>query len=124
MVLATPGSGKPLLENPESGAGALVPTSTRVPGLGAGPEGPGPSAPARNVDEAPKGMWVVTHAEHVQLPAQTPTLGTPSGRWIIPAFGPTYVGLGPVVCVQPSEADGGVRPAGRPYQPPTTDSAE
>lgn len=116
VVLATPGSGKPVLENPDLGDGAERAITTRAVPSSEIPRGPAPSDPARNPEQSAKGMWVITHAEHAQLPTRAAELGTPSGAWRVPAFGPTYVGIGPVVCVQPSEGDGGVRPFGRSFQ--------
>jgi hypothetical protein len=115
-MLATPGSGKPILENLELGDGAIRAESTRANANGPVPQGPGPSDPARNGGQSAKGMWVISHREHAQLPMRPADAGTPSGQWLIPEFGPAYVGVGPIVCVQPSEADGGVKPFGRPYR--------
>jgi hypothetical protein len=114
-VLATPGSGKPVLENPGMGEGALEATTTHATPPPEMPWSAPPSDPARNPQQSAKGMWVITHAEHAQLPTRAADVGTGSGDWRVPAFGPTYVGLGPIVCVQPSEADGGVRPFGRSF---------
>jgi len=124
VILATPGSGKPLLENPDLGMGAVRADSSRAIAPDTVGTGPGPCNPAANPDQGAHGMWVVTHHEHLQLPALHPDAGLPEGQWLVPAFGPTYLGVGPVVCVQPSEADGGVNPFGRPYQPtPATEAA-
>ena len=117
VMLATPGSGKPVLEAPEMGVDATRPDSSRVDGVGDAPTGPGPTSTADPL-QSPKGMWVISHADHVQLSAPPDDRPSPSGSWVIPPFGPTYVGVGPVICVQPDERDGGVRPFGRPYVDP------
>lgn len=118
IMLATPGSGKPVLENPDLGEGSTRPSSSSVADAEPAPVLPPASDPARNPQQSAMGMWVITHAGHAQLPVLSGARGTPAGEWHIPAFGPTYVGVGDVVCVQPSEADGGVRPFGRPFEPP------
>jgi hypothetical protein len=115
VLLATPGSGKPILEQPLIGAGAFEPTTTRVAPTGAVPRWAAPADPATNPDQSAKGLWVISHREHVQLPSIPGHGGTATGDWPIPEFGATYVGVGPVICVQPSEPDGGVKPYGRPY---------
>jgi hypothetical protein len=116
VMLATPGHGKPVLESPLAGKGFVEnpPDSTWDPAEGERePPSNGVFSDNGGPRQAPKGMWVITHADHAQLPA-TPDEGpTTSGRWSIPSFGPTYVGVGPIVTVAPSEIDGGVRPNGR-----------
>jgi len=120
-MFATPGSGKPVLQNPMDGDRAVESPSTKVTTAGTVPTGPGPSTGQAGTNESPKGMWVVTHRHHLEMPDLPDHFPTPSGEWAIPEFGPTYVGLCDVVCVQPSEADGGVNPFGRPYLPPSTE---
>lgn len=114
-MLATPGSGKPVLEAPLAGLAATQPVSSRVDTDGRAPIGPGVADPSDNVGQAPKGMWLLTQREHAQLLAPRTSTGGRAGAWMVPPFGPTYVGCGPIICVQPSEADGGVKPFGRPY---------
>lgn len=114
-IFATPGSGKPVLEAPLIPTAATEPVTSRVDVSGAAPVGPGAATPERNAGQAPKGMWLVTQREHAQLPSPRTSIGGRSGEWMIPPFGPTYVGCGPIVCVQPTEADGGVKPFGRPF---------
>ena len=114
-MFATPGSGKPLLEAPLAGADATQPITSRVEVDGQVPVGPGVAEPSGNPGQAPKGMWLLTQREHAQLLSPRTSLGAPAGAWMVPPFGPTYVGCGPVICVQPSEADGGVKPFGRPW---------
>ncbi len=123
VLFTTPGSGKPILEQALDGAGAFVPRTSRTPATGPAPAGPAPSDPAANAEQAAKGMWVVTHTDNLQLPVLPSAGGRPSGQWLIPPFGPAYVGVGPVVCVQPSEPDGGVAPLGRAYTDPPDDPA-
>lgn len=117
LMLATPGSGKPVLENPELGRESFIPSTSRVDAPGDSPTGPGP-ADSADALQAPKGMWVITHRQHAQLPSPPDDRAMDEGNWLIPSFGPTYVGAGPVICVQPDERDGGVRPFGRPYRDP------
>ena len=116
VLMATPGSGKPILEKPLIGEGAFEPTTSRATPNGSAPVWAAPADPARNPDQSAKGLWVVSHRDHVQLPSIPGHAGTATGDWPIPEFGATYVGLGDIVCVQPSEQDGGVKPYGRPYQ--------
>lgn len=115
-MLATPGSGKPVLEHPGLGQAPVGEPRAVSEELLAGPSAPPPDGDGPHLH--PKGLWVVTHEEHAQLPT-TPDEGpTPAGQWFIPPFGPTYVGVGPVICYRPHEFDGGVAPQGRAYQPP------
>jgi hypothetical protein len=67
-------------------------------------------------------MWVVSHNEHVQLPPLRADHPLPPGQWIIPEFGAAYLGTGPVVCIAPSEGDGGVDPFGLAYRAPDAPS--
>lgn len=125
----TPGSGKPLLENPLLGHGADPdPTLTAT---GDRQNTPGVQPPPAGAQQAAKGMWVVCQEAHAQLPSLLGSEPSEFGAWTVPAFGPTYVGIGDVLCVSPSEADGGVRPFGRAWSPteatapsPTTPSEE
>src|SRR5690606_37854530 len=78
-LIATPGSGKPVLENPEMGQDAVQATSSRVEQAGDPPTSPAPCDPERNAGQSAKGMWVVTHAEHLQLPSLPAHDGSPSG---------------------------------------------
>lgn len=121
-IFATPGSGKPVLQNPMDGRDAVLDPSTLVTEPGTVPVGPGPSSGPANPQQSPKGMWVVTHEHHLEMPDLPDHFGSASGEWAIPEFGPTYVGLCDVVCVEPSEKDGGVNPYGRVYEPPTADA--
>jgi hypothetical protein len=122
-MFATPGSGKPVLQNPLDGRGAFEASSSLVTAPGDAPVSPGPSRAAANPGQSPKGMWVVTHRYHLEMPDLPDHYPTASGQWAIPEFGPTYVGLCDVVCVEPSEADGGVNPYGRVYLEPTAAGA-
>lgn len=121
IMFATPGSGKPVLQSPGLGQNALLEPSSIVDEDRPAPIGPGPSEPDRNAFQSPKGMWVVSQTDHVQLPATPDERGSTAGDWIIPPFGPSYVGAGPVICVQPAEEDGGVRPFGRTWNPPSNE---
>ncbi len=125
VLFTTPGSGKPILEAALEGEGAFEPRTSTTPKTGPGPAGPAPSDPTINADQAAKGMWVVTHRQNLQLPVLPSAGGLPSGQWLVPPFGPAYVGVGPVVCVQPSEPDGGAAALGRIYvEPPTSTGAD
>lgn len=116
-MLATPGSGKPVLEHPGLGQAplgephAVIASPLDVP-AGPPPDGDGPAIKA-------KGLWVITHQEHAQLSTTPDEGGTASGQWFVPPFGPTYVGVGDVICYEPHEFDGGVNPAGRAYVAPS-----
>lgn len=124
-ILSTPGSGKPILDNPTKGKDATQPTGSTFPPSKDtpldGPVGPGPNH--AGAEQYPKGMWVISHIEHAQVPTTPNDGATPSGQWAPPSFGPTCVGVGPVVCVQPSEEDGGVNPFGHAYIPPSASMA-
>ena len=122
-MLATPGSGKPVLEHPQLGQ-----DPHGIPRFLADEPVDGPRTPAPGVrgdapNIYPKGLWVVTHRQHAKLATTPDDGGTESGRWFIPPFGPTYVGVGDVICYQPVEFDGGTNPAGRPWVPPQPSSA-
>ena len=116
-MLATPGSGKPVLEYAGLGQAPLGEPDAISATARPGPTGPPPDGDGPNLH--PKGLWVVTHQEHAQLSTTPDESGTPSGQWFIPPFGPTYVGVGDVICYRPHEFDGGVNPEGRRYQAPT-----
>ena len=63
-----------------------------------------------------RGMWVVAHEEQRQHLDFTRHLApSPKGRWQYPKLGPLVESSGPVVVVQPNEADGGVLADGRPF---------
>ena len=117
-MFATPGSGKPVLQNPLDGKHAFEPRTWTTDEHRRAPVGPPPSVGPRSWRGSPKGMWVVTHKHHLEMPDLPDHFPTPKGKWDIPEFGPTYVGLCDVVCVQPSEADGGTKPFGREYVTP------
>jgi hypothetical protein len=67
--------------------------------------------------DAANGMWVITH-RHNKPTFTTRVDWSEFGVWGFPTFGPVYRGTGPIVTVAPSEADGGVKPNGRPYVDP------
>lgn len=124
VMFATPGSGKPVLESPGLGDGAVEASTSRVDVDESRPAGPGPGEPGRNARQSTKGMWVISQAEHVQLPATPDDRASGQGDWVIPPFGPSYVGVGEVICVQPAESDGGVKPFGRRWEEPNTNMME
>lgn len=113
LMFATPGSGKPILQHPMLGEDAVLDPTLASENALESPVGPGPGAEA--TPHTAKGLWVICHREHAKLPSTPDDNGTPSGQWSVPPFGPTYVGVGDIVCVQPSERDGGVKPFGRPF---------
>lgn len=123
MMLATPGHGKPVLESPIAGWNHVLNPSSDWTPTGDLPVTP-PPAPGALDDLAPKGMWVITHTDHAQMPTTPDEGATSSGRWTVPAFGPSYVGVGEIVTVAPSERDGGVRPQGRRADRDTTAKAK
>jgi len=114
-LFCTPGSGKPLLENPMLGHDAVFDPTLLA--TGEQQQTPGPQPAPTGAQQAAKGMWVVSQEAHAQLPSLLGSEPSELGAWTVPAFGPTYVGVGDVVCVCPSEADGGVRPFGREWTP-------
>ena len=120
VLLATPGVGKPILDNPTKGRDARLPTGSTLPGgeeaPGAHLVGPGPTP--GQVEQYPKGMWVVSHTEHAQLPATPQSGPSGAGQWGPPTFGPSCVGVGDLVVVQPAESEGGVDPFGRAFVAP------
>ena len=69
VILATPGSGTPLLERPGFGRNALVATGPMAKGEPAISFLPGSGGDG---SLSPKGMWVVSHEDHVSLPPPTP----------------------------------------------------
>ena len=58
------------------------------------------------------GMWVITHG-YQEPRLTTTTTPSPMGAW--PTIGTAYQSRGPVICVAPAEAEGGVLPGGRAY---------
>src|SRR5262245_4888937 len=104
LILATPGTGDPVLSDPTKGRTSadfkVNPTNTRT----------------SQGKERHHGMWVVTHEDHEMLPLLT-TAPSEVGDWVYPTFTATFRGVGDVVVVQPSEADGGVLAEGRPFVP-------
>jgi hypothetical protein len=110
VVLATPGTGTPVLQSPLFGRRPVESPVTVE--RGATPTDPTSYHARPRVDGyADRGMWVVTHQENVLLPSAPSIIPTGSGQWdrIIPPIGPSYAGVGPVVVVEPSLRDGGVR---------------
>ncbi len=104
-VLATPGSGTQVITSPSSPEEALTAPDSRGETEVARIAGaPLPSVRRR----APRGMRVITHAGHVLLPPIDTSQSLPSGRWVIPDFGPTYVGVGPITIAAPAKRHGGV----------------
>jgi hypothetical protein len=69
-----------------------------------------------------RGMWVISHKTHelVRQPYPGPltTQNSPTGAaWTVPWFGGMVWSHDKIVAVQPSEPNGGVLAAGRPYTP-------
>jgi hypothetical protein len=65
------------------------------------------------MDQPPKaagseGMWVITHAQHVQWPFYGTVSFRDQNSIQLPTFGPFVQGRGDIVTVQTSEKDGGV----------------
>jgi hypothetical protein len=60
---------------------------------------------------------VIAHERQVQHARYSPSPPSPRGEILLPSFGPFIQSTGPIVCVQPSEPDGGVRRKGRAYNP-------
>jgi hypothetical protein len=113
VLIASPGSGTPLLERPDLGRGALRVTGLLSEGAAATRFLARPIG--TDIGLAAKGMWVVSHEDHMLLDPPNTWKGSQHGKWRIPPFGPSYVGIGDIVVVQPSEADGGVFPDGVRY---------
>lgn len=112
VLLATPGTGQPLLERPLDGDGAVEPAG---PLARASAEGERPAQLPRTpppdpvATRSPRGMWVVGHDDQVPLPLVPGCGAGTAGRE--PAT--SYVGAGPVRVVSPSEGSGGTHPDGR-----------
>ncbi|MBV8950424.1 MAG: hypothetical protein JOZ99_06085 [Actinobacteria bacterium] len=65
-----------------------------------------------------RGMWVIAQEQQVKHRTwRNANAPGRSGHWYFPRFGAMIESRGAVVTVQTSEADGGVLPTGRPYQP-------
>jgi hypothetical protein len=60
-------------------------------------------------------MWVISHPKNVATKHHIVT-DSPSGDWSGLSIMPVIKGTGAVITWQLAEADGGVRPNGRPYQ--------
>ncbi|MGH9137434.1 MAG: hypothetical protein ACRD0G_10365 [Acidimicrobiales bacterium] len=114
VLLATPGSGRPVLERPLAGQDARLADGPDAEGQPPS-ELPATPSPLRGANAASKGMWVVSHRDHVLLPNLPASRASRAGQWLLPSFGPAYVGVGSVEIVSPSEADGGVAPFGRSF---------
>jgi hypothetical protein len=94
LVLATPGTGAPLLTDLTAGK-------------------PGVKDPPGPVTD-PQGMWVIAHQKN--LPTQFHVVtDRPSGDWTGLAIMPLIKGTGAVITWELAEADGGVLPNGRPF---------
>jgi hypothetical protein len=106
VLLLTPTHGKPAEPT------LLRPTETS-------PADP-PGAPyAVNPERADgdQGLWAIGSLVEERVdPEATSAQWVAGGHFPRPHLGPTYEGKGDVVVVAPSEAQGGVLPAGRPYQ--------
>ena len=75
------------------------------------------SPPATNAWTAPRGMWVLGHADYTPS-VQFSIIGSPIGLIFEPKLQWSRKNTA-VVCVAPAEWEGGVLAAGRPYSPPT-----
>jgi hypothetical protein len=104
-MLATPGSGTQVITSPSSPEEARTAPDSR--GEREVPRAQGASPPAVR-RRSPRGMRVVSHASHVLLPPILASRPLPSGRWAIPDFGPTYVGVGDITIAAPAKRHGGV----------------
>ncbi len=113
LILATPGSGTPLLERYADGRGAdpKPDLNSGAPLISSDPTEPAFSGPS---SAAPRGMWTVTHTHNILLPTLSATGESKTGDWSTPDFGPSYAGTGPIICVSPSFEDGGLPPVGGP----------
>jgi hypothetical protein len=112
VVLATPGTGTPVLQSPMFGRGAIE--SPWTVAAGRTPTDPSTyDARSASPDHLDRGMWVITHHENLVLPAIPSNRPTRRGQWegIVPAIGPAYAGVGPIRVVSPSLQDGGVEPS-------------
>ncbi len=115
VMLATPGIGKPILQDPIQEETDEVDRSKPR----ASPPTTQPDPTHVSVANTAKGMWVISHKEHVLLPSIPVAKASGLGAWVTPAFGPAYVGVGPIVIVSPAERDGGVDPDGKKFIEPT-----
>lgn len=99
VIFAVPGNGHPLLTSP------LAPPARSLPEYGCPPA----------ACSGARGLWLIGHSREVahHVRSHGPSL---VGDWVLPHFGQVFEGEGPIVTVAPSEADGGVLAAGRPYQ--------
>jgi hypothetical protein len=95
VVLATPGNGAVVLDDPRAGRAAVV----------------NPASPRGN-----QGMWIITHAGHDRHVVPT-TTATPPGIVPLPTLGALFVGRPGITTVAPSLIDGGADPVGLPYVP-------
>ncbi len=109
VVLCTPGSGTPLLEELGYGRGTVRPDESH-PTTSTVPTPRGMTATFEPGDHAERRMWVVSHEAHVPLPPPNTWKGRKQGAISVPPFGPSYVGVGPVVITVPSLMDGGAGP--------------
>jgi hypothetical protein len=96
--LLTPSEGGPVLKTPVNGRGTVV----------------DPDHTGRF------GMLHIGHATHEEFVLDS-TEASGVGQWAM-ALGPTIKGSGSVVCVRPSEIDGGVAPEGRKFEAPVLTS--
>jgi hypothetical protein len=102
VVLATPGSGTPVLKDISAGK----PGFKNPVGDGVDPTGSGVTRG--------QGMWVISHERNDQSGPKK-QVPSPAGDWPGYALMPVTRGLGAVITWALAEADGGVLPDGRSY---------
>ncbi len=119
VVFATPAPvGLTVVSNPGGPAVTTNPMNSRagaplIPPLETGIEA------GASVDEAPKGMWLISQELHtpVHVLSTINTTSAATTAWATGAvLAPFHVSLGNVICTVPSEINGGVAPSGRMYQ--------
>jgi hypothetical protein len=96
VIIATPGSGHQVLEQPK--AGRKLPDYKEDPNNSRETSG----------NERHQGMWVITHEKQTPRVAIN-TQGIHYGTVVLPTLGTAYRGEGDIVVVQPSFADGGTQ---------------
>ena len=102
VIFTTPGIGSNVLTR-AAGGGNLSPELYRTHPTG------GPIPPIDPEGSYPRrGMWLVTHQLNMLLPPVPSTSATASGKWIVPAIGPSYAGVGKIEPIAPHFENGGI----------------
>lgn len=115
VVINTPAHRPPPEEGEEHHNGELFNSPLRPPPID--PKKHQPYEIDPEIDRGDNGLWLVSQVYHQEYTPPVPTnVGAPN-TWRPPTLGKPIRSLGEVLTVAIAEVDGGVLPAGRPFQP-------